>query len=733
MVKKRYFRISAVLIALSIIFILTGCKDKPLQLKGDLILDFPYAERIVDGVSLCDGKEYSGKVHFTNIEGNNDFGVKGSVEGRKVVLSCYNDGASFLHLRARGEGEPPTETEVRINGNHLLRLALNPGDFSWYHLPLPEGLVNRGELKVEFARSRNQCFINAAYVTRGEKPVPDDELSELFSIKNFPLGDRVEKGFRLRPGTGIGYLLKPEDGDVLRFFLRGEGARLKVVVQTDKETRILKIVSPWRRKKKSVELPLSPFAGEIIELIFEAEGKDGSGMLDVISPRIMGQFSGKGKAQSYRKELEKAFNPPPNLVLILLDAARADHLTCYGYHRKTTPAIDQLAGEGVIFERAFSQGAYTNISLPGIFASLYPPTHKIIRQDDRLPEEMVTLAEVLSRHGVITGCFSDCPVVSLAHGYGQGFDRFDELFRLRGNPFDPTATPRFAGRVINWVKALPKEKPFFAFLHMMKPHEPYIAPFFFAGMFDKNYRGLPPGDVDTLQKIDEGRLRLNEKELDHIIALYDGNLAYADHQIGRLISHFKRAKLYENTIFVIIADHGEAFLEHGRMLHTTTVYDEMIHVPLIIRFPGRFPLKRKKVRSLTQLIDLTPTICELYGIEPGKLPFEGRSFLSAIFGEGHKGNPYIYSISAGPNLTMRGERYKYIYDGNEGRHFLFDLVDDPAEKRNLAFELPLMRKYFYSSLLSWYQLTSAKKIGEVKRIKLDRETEERLRALGYIK
>ena len=725
------FRLLVVYLIFFLLLMFTSsCREKPLRLKRDLILDFLGAERIIEGVSLYDGARLSGRIALPIFQGETVFGVKGSSFGQTVLLTSFEKGGSWLHLRIRLEGKEPAEGEIKINDFQLIRLGLNPGT-SWYHLPLPEGVAERGELRLELSNPYHPSFIEMAYLTKGDEVIPENELSELFEIKKALIGERRREGFVLRPGRGVGFFLKPDEGDVLRFYLRGDSARLSVIVHTENRDKVLKTVSARRGKVKRIEIPLSSLRGEVIELIFKAEGSKGKGSIEVISPRIMAPKK-RGERGVDLTELRKAANPPPNLIIILLDAARADHFSCYGYHRKTTPTIDRLASEGVIFEHAFSQGAYTIISLPTIMASLYPTTHKIRGQNDRLPEEMVTLAEVLSKNGFITGCFSDSPVISLAHGYGQGFDHFVELFRLRGNPIDPTATPWFVGKVINWVRSLPSGKPFFAFLHIMKPHEPYISPPFFMGMFDKNCWRKPQGDVITLSKIDKEELPITKEDLDHIVALYDGGLAYADHQVGRLISNLKRAKLYENTIFIIIADHGEAFREHGRMLHTTTVYDEMIHIPLIIRFPRRFPVKRRRVDSLAQLIDLAPTICELYGIDPRKLPFEGKSLLPAIFGKEEEGDPYIYSMAMLGRLTVRGGRYKYIYDGKKGMHLLFDLKGDPGERRNIIFGHPLLRKYLYSLLLSWYEETSAKKTGEIKKIKLDKETEERLRALGYI-
>jgi len=305
---------------------------------------------------------------------------------------------------------------------------------------------------------------------------------------------------------------------------------------------------------------------------------------------------------------------PPNVLFILIDALRADHLGCYGYDRDTSPIIDEIAESGVTFENARSQASWTKPSIPSIFTGLYPIGHGVFtgstREEDgrltsdTLRDEFVTLAEMFEGEGYTTGAFINNVQIRAALGFDQGFAVYKEGLGNAGQITD---------EVVDWMKGLGSD-PFFAYVHYLDPHWPYTPPAEFLEAFPVEARGdldFNASNWKTLEKsIKEKRFEPSNADLDAMQSLYDAEILFTDSQVGRLLAELEQIGRLENTVLVITSDHGEAFMDHGGIGHGTDLHRELLHVPLIVKVPG---VRARRVDDPVELIDLMPTLAEVTG------------------------------------------------------------------------------------------------------------------------
>lgn len=402
-----------------------------------------------------------------------------------------------------------------------------------------------------------------------------------------------------------------------------------------------------------------------------------------------------------------------NLVICVIDAARVDHMGCYGYSRNTTPNIDRLADQSLVFEQHFCQYPQTKASTASLFTALYPDTH--LTSDRRtMDPSTFTLAEGLKAAGFHNAFFSSNPWASPEMGIGEDFDWIRPVRRAvggrrgAGGPGRGRAGPpgvfQAPGRGLpaatrrpetllalagEWLQQAPPE-PFSAYLHFMPPHTPYDAPEemkqLFAGKPVPDYRrGTYP-----FREIDEvGGAPEHDSPGPELVNLYDANLLWADWAVGETERLLREAGMWDDTLFILTSDHGETFGEHGYTWHPPCPYDEVIRIPLLIKFPGSSgPVGR--VRALTQTIDLLPTIFDLYRLSYPAEDIQGRSLVPLIAGEVSKVHDYIFSRTSGypPAYVVRDfHSALLLYEGGELRA-LYDLDADPGQTRNVIKQQP---------------------------------------------
>ena len=313
--------------------------------------------------------------------------------------------------------------------------------------------------------------------------------------------------------------------------------------------------------------------------------------------------------------------PTYNLLVISIDTCRADHLACYGYNRNTSPHLDQLAKEGVLFENATAASSWTVPSHMSMFTGLYPSVHGVQTFTIPLGEGVRTLALCLAERGYVTAAFVTGPVLNHYFGFDRGFELYDdftvnEAFENVNAMMRMTAGNSVLDRVVTnpvitklatmWLKAHANSpKNFFLFLHYWDCHYDYIPPAPYDKIFDADYKGKEDGR-DIVQREPKILKQIPDRDLAHLVALYDGEIAYTDEHVGKILQLLQDLGLSEKTLVIVLADHGEAFLEHGKLRHGNSLFEEVLHVPLIMRLPGVIPAGKRVAGNVSQ-VDLMPT------------------------------------------------------------------------------------------------------------------------------
>jgi arylsulfatase A-like enzyme len=427
----------------------------------------------------------------------------------------------------------------------------------------------------------------------------------------------------------------------------------------------------------------------------------------------------------------------PNIVLISLDTVRRDHCSVYGYERDTTPNLAVFAEQGTSFDLAYAPTSTTGPTHATVFTSLHPIAHGILKNGHVLSGEYETLAEIFRTAGYQTASIASSFVLHSKFGYAQGFAHYDDDFpssestvKLQGweghhieEAFDRRAYYA-TNRAIRWLKEQrDPDRPFFLFAHYFDPHNPYTPPDVFARRF------APKEAV--------------EDSLEKNIGLYDGEIAFTDQEVGNLLSALEWMELEDETLVVIFSDHGEGLMDHGYMYHGVHIYEEMVRVPLLFRWPEHVPQGRV-IGAPVGLVDLAPTILDLAGVESKGESFQGKSLASSICGEASLDPErpiYLYrrhyEESDELGIWVKGEKFgirkgnwKYIEGREENTNELFNLKTDPGEKTNLYGTAPEKAAELASHLQQWIsaQMRSRSVQGRISEQDLSR-----LRKIGYVR
>jgi len=721
-----------------------------------LLFGTPAAEpRLVDGFHREAGGEQGDPFLWSKGEAEVAFQWD-RVEPRLAVL----DAAPY-----RGVHEQ--SVEIQLNGRAVDRFGLNDARHR-YRIALPAEAQRPGDNRLRFLfgataspvdadpRSRDRRQLAAAFYSLVTGPAADASLDDqLARDAPRPFAVVDEKGVARLELVGpavIRFALKLPPAAELRFTphldpsarAAAGSAVFSVLVEgtSGGEHAVWSRVVDARAKplgEQSVSLPGSP--GDIVRVGL-AVGVAGSPRFAwgrFLAPRVLGRggadplepgplsAADNARADGLRRALAGA-----NVVFVVLDAGRAQEFGAYGYPRATTPQIDRIAAEGVVFERVYTPAVYTLGAMSSVWTSQYPDRHHSeVSFSARLPKDRLTLAELLSGQGVLTAGFVANAVAGSGFGFDRGFVDFDEVFRTLGSRADV-----FQEVVPAWL-ARNRDRRFFAYLHFREPHFPYDPP----APFDTRFGPDAPltkeerRSATFFQDVNQGRRPFSEQQREHLVRLYDGNLAYADEAVGGLRRALEKEGLWDRTVVIVTADHGEELGEWAWIGHNVHVYEPSVHVPLIIRFPKGVVLPGQRVRVLADLLDVAPTIADVFGVL-GKAgsdqQFQGRSLLPAIAGA--PGKPAVLSRTVWdrPRYALRDERYKFFYDTRTGEERLIDLEHDPAERHDLTGTEPLRASYYRQALHYWTLRLARRAPGGAEQAQLSREQCENLKALGYI-
>lgn len=439
-----------------------------------------------------------------------------------------------------------------------------------------------------------------------------------------------------------------------------------------------------------------------------------------------------------------------NIVCILFDSLRADFTEPYGAAGARTPFMTSLARSGVTFQHARSASTFTRASVTSLMTGVDPSVHRVYSYADSLATSFPSVAELLKEAGYRTIAFSGNPTIDQASGLAKGFDHFKADFRgWRESHEEPSWNmgPEEKAKII-WethIKPYLPEKgeaPFFVYLHELDPHFPYLPREPYRSMHEIPYAGNKDDlsrffSLLTFKEV----MPLDRPALQYLISQYRGEISYIDAFLGWIISRLKEDKLLENTLIVFLADHGEAFSEHGTMFHGFSLHEEEVHVPLIFSLKGVLP-ESSKIAVNVSLTDVAPTILDLIGsaIPPGMqggslLPFLVRAPDPSANRETYAGLQ-LFPSNHSHSVTDRG--WKFLFNTNDkdkSAYRLYDLQTDPEELDDRFADTFLPGKVL-SQQLRW-RLAESDRLrsgqpSEAPRVPLSSETTRNLKALGYI-
>lgn len=426
-------------------------------------------------------------------------------------------------------------------------------------------------------------------------------------------------------------------------------------------------------------------------------------------------FSVLGLSLLYLPKFTKKSSP--NIFVLLIDTLRADHLGTYGYSRDTSPNIDKLAKDSIVFHRALAAASWTAPSVSTILSGLYPSQHtnqpvrergRALKLGSKLPNSIETMSERLKTRGYRTAGISTNPWITAEFNIDQGFDNF--------HYFDRAAAEKVVKSAKKIVGSYKETEPSFLYMHFMDPHSPYAPQKSFANLFSGSNGKHPYGEVEQKK-----------------INLYDAEIKYTDHHIGTFIDFLKEKNLYDDAVIILLADHGEAFLEHGTSGHGYQLFMEEVHIPLLVKVPGH---KGSILKSVSQ-IDVLPTILDVVGADPD-VSLPGVSLLDSEAIEKRTGvlsevyrvyEQHAYTTTEGERLIKDfGNRKSPFLTQSQG---LFNLNQDPSEQK--LIESPEITAEL-DGYLQGVNQNNQKNISKVdsNEVTISDSTFKKLESLGYI-
>ena len=428
---------------------------------------------------------------------------------------------------------------------------------------------------------------------------------------------------------------------------------------------------------------------------------------------------------------QQASSDQPNVVLISIDTLRADHLETYGCTRKTAPNIERLAAKGIVFSNAYAQAPWTLPSMASVHTGLYPYGHAALSWNTKVHEEMTTIAEALKNSSYLTIGVISIPWLSRAHGFAQGFDVFDQS-EPGGNP-DAVLDQALTDRAIRYLRSYGKRK-FFLWIHYLDPHYSYVRhPEY--GYADQ-YAGLL-SMVLKHEHLNRIKGQLSREDVRYILDVYDEEITSVDAAIGRLLQGLLDLGLEDRTVIVLIADHGEEFLERDKIGHGKTLYQELIHVPLVIAGAGNLTSGRLDINEAVETRSLGRTILNLCGAQ--KASFPGIDLLSSA----KRGEGQIQGLVFSEGSYAEGEDsrrqavvslpWKLVRNLDDDSYEFYDLQEDRQEKENLFAGGNAEQRQVGAFLARELQAFGSGVRDPASPAALTEEHLEKLRSLGYIK
>lgn len=450
--------------------------------------------------------------------------------------------------------------------------------------------------------------------------------------------------------------------------------------------------------------------------------------------------------------------PPRLIVLYLIDTMRRDRLGLYGYEAGTSPKIDALGAESVVFDDAHSPAPWTLPSVVSIMTSAYPIEHGAVEIFQKPDPRYETLPERMQKIGYRTAHITANPILVESAGLTQGWD----LIKKTRRHADPN-------EIMAWIDAYP-DKPAFVFIHTMEAHRPYDAPQRFIerfGVVDRQREQRAAEKIAQIRKLKRVDwqakralgttdntaeqveiLEMAEREIEMFSMMYDAGIAWADHNVGELVAMLKRRSMWDQTLFVLLSDHGQEFLDHGNILHGQSIYSELVASPLLWHLPGKAP-PQARIHAPVALLDVMPTVLELAGDRRPPHGKSGRSLVPLLYNAGNEAPeadaPRVVSMRIERtnyfrpmvdrlglfNLSILDGPWKGIWNVDRGNFELYNRHTDAKETNNLAANEVEVASRLQAVAAQW--LSQHRPAAESEHLdELDDATRQRLRELGYI-
>ena len=675
------------------------------------------------------------------------------------VAKGVDGDTTYAHVGMRGrvyfEADRPAPLVARIrlrahgtraltpylNNKQLKSIHLGNGDgFVDYDIDLPEENVQAGEnyLLVTFGGTVPidgqdvSVAVDSIWIrTQSESSKTARAPAYDSLVANVRLGDEERQAIALSRESTLRYhVLVPANGSLgFGVGVEGEGdAPFSIAVTADGQPTTQLFTGMASGAWTDHKVDLSRFAGETVRVDLSAEGQ-GAGRLAWNSPRIL-----------VPAVPERKLEPAKNVVVVVIDTLRADKLRPFNPQtRVKTPAIDQFASDGAVFELAQAPENWTKPSVASILTGLHPQTHQQKTGDAALPSSAELLSEHLQGEGFATGGFIANGYVSDRFGFDQGWDDYTNYIREEKS----TEAKDVFDDAGNWIEAH-KDGRFFAYIQTIDPHVPYDPPGKYLQMYDPSeYAGqIRPrmtGDLLEKAKRNPPQVVFDARDKRQLEALHDGEITKHDHFFGAFLERLSELGLANDTLIVVTSDHGEEFDDHGSWGHGHSVYQELLHVPLMFRLPNRVPAGTK-VGEAVSTLDISATVTDLLGV-PAMAHNEGHALVGLMLGEAPSQPAVAFSDFQDDRRVITTGRWKLILRGNL-TSTMFDLVADPMEKNQLdASAFPIGRRYsrmllgqFLGASDRGDWLSAEQKGGtqlERENAEMDDTIRDQLRALGY--
>jgi len=713
----RYFY-CIILPFLCLIFLCTDLKGETI-LYRDLIDDFTLADKhhvtaeidLTGNIDSCLGHGWS------NREKNFRWAV-----GLESELTFFSKGESNIKMRITCRPISPREKacqtiDVYLNGVFIQKINLQKR-MAKYTVPLPEKSLRKGEnyLKFRYRYARRPFD----YSDSNDRRNLSVAFKKIAFAPRSPATALSKEGHCVSQSTGtfLDYYYFIPQHSTLEAVISSIDHGLSAIIDIDADD------CPPNRlrtgKSRSVKIALNQYAGKHVRFRFYVENTIAPENTAKQSIIVWSKITLSRPPAETKTAKPKALKNARNLdiVYIVLDAFNSRHAGLYGYHRKTTPFLNRLAGKGIVFDNFFANHPYTLASTATLMTSRYAHDHGLIKKNRKLNAALPTLPEILAENGLVSFLITRHGFISKAWDLSRGFTR---VFK---NKIEEAASANIDD-LARIYESEYRDRQKFIYLHFIPPHAPYTPPDKY-NVFIKNRPPALYASAQNLRKIKNRKIRPTKEIMASVTAQYDANILYADSLVKQVYDLLKNYGVLNKTILVITSDHGEAFLEHGELLHCTTVYDEMIHIPLIITFPESIDPGNRHIKEIGDITDITPTILDIFDIH-SKHDFEGLSLLSRINGINSKKHIYAETLLT-DKKCIRTLKYKYI-----NTRELYDIENDPAETENLFEKLPVTAGYFTQQFKHYRVKTPPpENKATIDLRKVDPEIINNLKTLGYI-